>query len=396
MRRLLVTNPPRAPLSSGAMIRHHLLARAASGVALVLAATFGAACTPSTTPPPEDATGAASFGPNDLAPGTHVQVNKNGQWLPATIAQPLGGDRFIVAYDGFGPQWNEAVGMDRIKAGATAAPAADYRPGEKVLVTAQGRLVLGDVVQQVAAAEWRVHYDGYGPEAVENVTADRLKRPFTGASAHAVGEAVLVDANGQKLPAKVLAVSAQDRWIVRFDGFTPQYDQEVRVEQIHGAPAAVAPSPVAVAPPPVVATAAVEPPAKPEKDKGKKAKPEPAAPPVAAAPAPLQVGDAVLVNQRGVWTAAAVTALGASAGQWKIKHEGGSEEEVAADRVQRLGTLAKGGRYAANQLVMVEWHGAFVPGKVLKEEGKGFYRIRFDGQGPEADEAVAVKRLRPR
>ena len=90
----------------------------------MLTATFGAACSPSTTPPPEDATGAASFGPNDLAPGTHVQVNKNGQWLPATIAQPLGGDRFIVAYDGFGPQWNEAVGMDRIKAGAAAAPAA--------------------------------------------------------------------------------------------------------------------------------------------------------------------------------------------------------------------------------------------------------------------------------
>ncbi len=42
---------------------------------------------------------------------------------------------------------------------------------------------------------------------------------------------------------------------------------------------------------------------------------------------------------------------------------------------------------------MVEWHGVYVPGKVLKEESKGFYRIRFDGQGPEADEAVAVKRL---
>ncbi len=231
---------------------------------------------------------------------------------PATIAQPLGGDRFIVAYDGFGPQWNEAVGTDRIKAAAAAAPALDYRPGEKVLVAAQGRLVLGDVVQQVAATAWRVHYDGYGPEAVENVTADRLQRPFAGASAHVVGEPVLIDANGQTLPAKVLAVSAQDRWIVRFDGYTPQYDQEVRLDRIHSAPppmvAPPPPPPVAVVAPPAPPPAVVEPAAKPEKDKGKKPKPEPSAPPAAAAPVPLQVGDAVLVSHHGVWTAAAITA----------------------------------------------------------------------------------------
>lgn len=386
------------------MIRPHLLARVASGAALVLTATLGAACAPTIPPAPADASGTASFGPNDLAPGTHVTVNKNGQWLPATIAQPLGGDRFIVAYDGYGPQWNEPVGMDRIKAGAAVAPAG-FLPGDKVLVTSQGRIVLGDVVAQVGAGTWRVHYDGYGPEAAESVTEDRIQRPFLGLSAHAVGEAVLVDANGQTLPAKVIAASAQNRWIVRFDGFNPQYDQEVKPERIHTAPpppVVVAPPPVAVvAPPPVVAPPVVEAPAKPEKDKGKKVKPkpEPVAAPVVAAPvvaAPLQIGDAVLVSQRGSWVAAAITAAGANTGTWKIKYEGGNEDEVSSDRVQRLGTLAKGGRYNANQLVMVEWHGVFVPGKVLKEEGKGFYRLRFDGQGAESDEVVPVKRLHPR
>jgi hypothetical protein len=381
------------------MSRHHL-ARAASGTALVLTALLGAACTPTTTTPPTDPSGTASFGPSDLAPGTHVQVSKNNQWLPATIAQPIGGDRFIVAYDGFGPQWNEAVGMDRIKAGDAAAPAASYSAGDKVLVTAQGRLVLGEVVQQVAATAWRVHYDGYGPEAVENLTADRLKRPFLGASAHPTGEAVMVEANGQVLPAKILAASAQNRWIVRFDGFNPQYDQEIGAEKIKGAPPVVAPPPVAVVetPPVVAPPPAVAPPAKPEKDNGKKVKPkpEPAAPPVAAAPAALQVGDAILVSQRSSWVAASITAPGAGAGTWKIKYEGGGEDEVAADRVQRLGALAKGTRYAANQLVMVEWHGVFTPGKVLKEDGKGQYRIRFDGLAADADEVVPVKRLHPR
>ncbi len=383
------------------MIRPHLLARAASGAVLVLTATFGAACTPSTTPAPTDASGTASFGPNDLAPGTHVTVNKNGQWLPATIAQPLGGDRFIVAYDGFGAQWNEAVGMDRIKAGAAVAP-TEYHPGDKVLVTTQGHVMFGDVLQQVSAGTWRVHYDGYGPEAVENVTSDRIQRPFLGVSAHTVGEAVMVEANGQTLPAKVLAATAQNRWMVRFDGFNPQYDQEVPTERIHTAPPVVVAAPVAVvAPPPVVAPPVVEVPAKPEKDKGKKAKPkpEPVAAPVVAAPAaaaPLAVGEAVLVSQRNSWVPATITAAGANAGSWKIKYEGGNEDEVAPDRVQRLGALAKGSRYAPNQPVMVEWHGVYVPGKALKEDGKGLYRIRFDGQGAESDEAVPVKRLHPR
>ncbi len=387
------------------MIRHLLLARAASGVALVLTATFGAACTPATTPAPVDASGAASFGPNDLSPGTHVTVNKNGQWLPGEIVQPLGSDRFMVSYDGFGPQWNEPVGMDRIKAGAAVAPVA-LQPGDKVVVTSQGHLMLGDVLQQVAAGTWRVHYDGYGPEAAENVTEDRIQRPFLGISAHAVGEAVMVEANGQTLPAKVIAVTAQNRWLVRFDGYNPQYDQEVPTEKIHTAPTPllmplVPPAPVVVAPPPAVVTPPVVEPAKSDKDKGKKVKPkpEPVAAPVVVAPpvaAPLQIGDAVLVSQRGSWSAATITAAGANAGAWKIKYEGGLEDEVSPDRVQRLGALAKGGRYNANQLVMVEWHGVFMPGKALKEDGKGFYRIRFDGQGAEGDEVVPVKRLHPR
>jgi hypothetical protein len=206
------------------------------------------------------------------------------------------------------------------------------------------------------------------------------------------------------MPAKILAASAQSRWLVRFDGFNPQYDQEVGADKIHGAaPVVVAPPPVAVvAPPPVVVAPppTVEPAAKPEKDKGKKskAKPEPvvAPPVVAAAPAALQAGDAVLVSQRGSWVSATITAAGATAGTWKIKYEGGAEDEVAADRAQRLGALAKGARYAANQPVMVEWHGVFTPGKVLKEDGKGQYRVRFDGQAADADEVIPVKRLHPR
>ena len=38
----------------------------------------------------------------------------------------------------------------------------------------------------------------------------------------------------------------------------------------------------------------------------------------------------------------------------------------------------------------------FAAGKVVKAAGRGEYTVRFDGMGADADELVAVKRLRPR
>jgi len=53
-------------------------------------------------------------------------------------------------------------------------------------------------------------------------------------------------------------------------------------------------------------------------------------------------------------------------------------------------------KYQPNDPVFVEWHGMFAAGRVLKEAGRAEYTVRFDGMGPEADETVSVKRLRPR
>jgi hypothetical protein len=383
------------------MIRDHLLAlrsrRAPRPLhaGLILSAALAVACSSSTTPPPADTPNATGmFGPNDLAPGTRVEINRGGQWYPGTIVQPLGGERFVVSYDGAPPEFNEAVGMDRIHtvaSGASPGVARDYRIGEKVLVTSQNRVLLADVVQQVSNVAWRVHYDGYGPEVGEYVGADRLRRPFVGMSTRAVGEAVVVDVNGQALPARIIALSAADRWIVRYDGYGPQYDQEITEARLR------APAPPAVsAPAPAPAVAPVEPPAKPEKGgkKAGKAEPPPVAPP---ANAPLQVGDKVVVSQRGALFPATLAAPG-SAGQWRVRFEGpgGGEEEVAVDRVQRLNPPAKGVALASNQAVLIEWHGLYVPGRVLKEHDKGQYKIRYEGLGPESDDIVPLKRLRTR
>ncbi len=336
--------------------------------------------------------------PQEMVAGGHVMVNRGGQWLPATIVEPLGGDRYLVSYDGAGPQFNEPVGMDRLKPVSTygTQPAAhDYRQGERVLVASQARLLVGDVVQQVGPDSWRVHYDGYGPEGAENVTSDRLRRPYTGPSAHAVGEAVLVEYNGQPNPARVLAASATDRWIVRFEGAGPQYDQDVGADKIRSAQVAPPPAPPPPAPPP---PAPPEPPAKPEKG-GKKPPPVAAQPPPPPAPpappAPLQVGESIVVLDRGIYFPAQITGVGTTG--WKVRFQGAAvDEEVAADRVGRQLPPLKGVRYVPGQAVLVEWHGMFATGKILRETGRAEYTVRFDGMTNEADEVVSIKRLRPR
>jgi hypothetical protein len=79
-----------------------------------------------------------------------------------------------------------------------------------------------------------------------------------------------------------------------------------------------------------------------------------------------------------------------------VKYASGSEEEVPADRVVRGPGSTRGLRYQPGQLVLVEYKGVFVPAKVIRPEGKSDYKVRFDGQGPEGDEVVTPKRLRPR
>jgi hypothetical protein len=383
------------------MIRIQSFPRCGATAGALLLAALTAACSPTTSTPAADPSAAVpTFGASDMPPGTHVQVARAGQWFPATIVQPLGEGRFMIHYDNYGNEFNEVVGPDRLKTaggGPGAGPAHDYKPGDKVLVTYQGRLLVADVAVQVTPESWKVHYDGWGPEASETVGPDRVRRPFTGTSAHAVGEALIVDVNGQALPGKVIAASAADRWIVRFDGYGAQYDQEVGVDRLRAAPAVAPPPPVAVAPPAPVEPEKPAAPAKPEKPEKPAPKPKPA-PVVEAAPAP-QSGppaptETVLVSIRGAYFPATVVAPGA-AGTFKVKFATG-EEEVPADKLLREPASLKGLHYQVGQLVLVHYKGVYVAAKVLKQEGKADYKVRFEGTGPEEDEVVGVRRLRPR
>jgi hypothetical protein len=357
---------------------------------------FAAGC--ASAPPPPAAPAPPPSAPADLTPGNHVQVARQGQWYGAIIVQPTGDGRVIVHYDGTGNEYNEPVSSDRIKPFPAPGPVRDYRPGETVLVSFQNRLLVADVVAQVGPDQWRVHYNGFGPEAGENVGPDRLRRPFSGQSAHAVGEALVVDVSGQPLPGKVLAVSAADHWIVRFDSYGPQYDQEITADRIRTAPLGLG-KPVAAPPAP---PGPPGPPALPVQEKAgdkiekgaDKAKPKPA---IDAGPGPQggppAVGENVLVRQHGAWFTASVTEVGAAG--IKVKFASGGEATESPDHVLREPASLKGIQYTAGQLVLVEYKGVYVPARVLRPEGKD-YKVRFDGFGPEADEVIFVRRLRPR
>ena len=230
--------------------------RAALALALTLTALTAlaslASCAPAkSAPPPGDPGQGALFNREtvSIAPGTPVLVERGGYWLPATVTGRAAGDRVIVRYDGYSAEFDETVPIQRIRPGVAAAAPADYQVGERVLVSVQGKLLLADVAAQAGPQAWRVHYDGYGPEVAENVGPDRIRRPFAGATAHAPGAPVLVDVSGRTLPGTVLAPLAEDRWLVRFEGFGPEYDQEVTLDRLRGpgspSPAAVFPCPTA-------------------------------------------------------------------------------------------------------------------------------------------------------
>jgi hypothetical protein len=181
---------------------------------------------------------------------------------------------------------------------------------------------------------------------------------------------------------------------VRFDGFGPEYDQEVAADRFR--PRA-----------PAETVAALQPAAAPSP-----APPGPAVAPPAgggASARPFQANDDVFVAHRGVYHLA--TLIGAGAGdRWRVRYKSsavgsekgseggpaGSDEEVAESRLNRFGNLDKGSRLEPKQNVFVEYHGVFFPGRITRSPAKGQYQIRYENFGPEADEIVPARRLRPR
>ena len=363
--------------------------------ALPLAVSL-AACTGSTPNPDTPASGQpTSFQPT-VPEGTPVYVNRGGQWLPATVVRQTGPTNVLIHYEGLPADWDEDVIFDRVRSRPVAAPPApEYKAGDAVLVNVQNRLVLAEVVAPDGQG-FRIHYNGFGPEAVQTLPAAQLAKPFNGPTAHPAGTPVIVELGGpQPFPAKVLAAVTADKWLIRIDNAGPQYDQVIDATRIKVEAPPAPPAPTVTAPPPA-------PPETPDPKKAHDAKdtkkpvPDKAPPAAPPAPAPLKTGDAVLVLIRSVYYPGKIVAAGAAANTWKVRVDNATaDEEAASMNVVRLEEPLKGVKYKVGQAVFVEWHGVYAPGKVVKDAGSANYVVRPDGKGSEADEVIPAKRLRP-
>jgi hypothetical protein len=94
-----------------------------------------------------------------------------GRWWRAQVIE-VDGSRPKVHYLGFEASWDEWVERARVR----APQPIDARVGEAVEIEWKGRFWPGRVVA-VADDFARVHYDDYGPEWDEWVTAKRLRPP---------------------------------------------------------------------------------------------------------------------------------------------------------------------------------------------------------------------------
>lgn len=353
------------------------LAAAARAVTLASLASLGlvggVACQTQDKP-------AAAPAPSFVA-GARVMVDRGPGAPPsaAVVLRETGPGQVLVRGDA---GLEEIVATSRLREATNVPAAPEFRVGERLLlgIPQQGRVVIAEVLGfgpgPSGAPMYRVRYDGFVPEAIETVGAERLRRPYAGPSAFQVGQRVTMTTNGREVPGAVVALVGPQHWLVRFDGFGAPYDQLATAQQLRAYTPPAAPPPT---PPAPVEPVAVDPKA-------------PAGKPIAA-------GEQVLVPHFGAYHPGTVSGPGTKAGTFRVKYDDAKnvpEEDVAPASIVRAPPTPRTHVFAGGQSVFVEFHGMFVPGKVVKEAGKGLFQIRYEGKGPEGNEVVSVKRLRPR
>jgi len=65
-------------------------------------------------PPKVRAKGAAAAATNVYKVGDRVRVDWHGQMYPAVITSIVGQERYRVHYEGYGTEWDETIGLNRI------------------------------------------------------------------------------------------------------------------------------------------------------------------------------------------------------------------------------------------------------------------------------------------
>ncbi len=95
-------------------------------------------------------------------------VEWQGQFWDAQIVEKKGADRFLIHYVGWGPEWDETVGCERIRRVTSN--------GATVYVEWGQRYWAAEILRLEKDGSARIHYVGWGPEWDEVVPPSRILR----------------------------------------------------------------------------------------------------------------------------------------------------------------------------------------------------------------------------
>jgi len=101
-----------------------------------------------------------------------VQVKWHENWWPATI-QEVAGAKYKIHYTGWGNEWDETVGPDRIR----DPLAIKYTKDQKVQVEWKGKWYASTILEVGTgdkAGKYKIHYDGWGNEWDEWAGSERI------------------------------------------------------------------------------------------------------------------------------------------------------------------------------------------------------------------------------
>ncbi len=113
-----------------------------------------------------------------VAVGRSVEVSWGGQWWAAEVLESRSGIRRI-HYTGWGAEWDEWVGPDRVRAATAAAPVVPLkaaRVGQRIDVEWHGSWWPAEVVS-MKNGFYKIHYAGWDTEWDEWVELPRMRAP---------------------------------------------------------------------------------------------------------------------------------------------------------------------------------------------------------------------------
>jgi hypothetical protein len=105
--------------------------------------------------------------------GDRADVLWKGKWYPASVTRVNSDQsRCYIHYTGYGSNWDEWVGADRIRVHARAA--AGHNVGDAVMVKWKGKWYPASVLR-AQGGQYYIHYDGYDNSWDEWVGHGRIR-----------------------------------------------------------------------------------------------------------------------------------------------------------------------------------------------------------------------------